>query len=242
MNFSFNFDDYYRNGEITAAFMSIMLIVLLIFAVFLIFYFIGMYKMYRKAGKAGWECLIPFYSTYVLTEIAGLNWWWFLIASASSLVVLIDNDGSLSSLMSLVSIFGHVVICYNMSKKFNKDTGWFVLSIFFGGITFPVLGYSDKTYYNPNAVVSKNGFFDDGSKNQNQQNNQQYNQQYNNYGQPMYNQPQNNYGQPMNNNYQQNNYGQPMNNNYPQNNYGQPMNNNNPQNNNQNNNFNNYNQ
>ena len=211
---------YLEGLEDIFAFLAVFaLIILIILVIFLIFYLIGMYKLYRKSGKNGWECLIPFYSTYVLTEIAGLNWWWFLIADCASLSVLFYDAGAVTSILSLGSTFGRIVIYYNLSKKFNKDTGWFILSIFFGGITLPLLGYSNSTIYYPNAPVSKNGFFDDGTPNQ--PNNNQY-QQYNNYGQPNNNQYQqyNNYGQPMNNQYQQyNNY-------QTQNNYQQNTNNN----------------
>ena len=56
------------------------------FAIFLFFLLLALmvliivanWKMYKKAGKNGWECIIPVYGYWVLTEIAGLNWWiWY---------------------------------------------------------------------------------------------------------------------------------------------------------------------
>ena len=35
--------------------------------------------MYQKAGYHGWECLIPFYSSYIHTKLAMDNGWLFLI-------------------------------------------------------------------------------------------------------------------------------------------------------------------
>ena len=178
-------------GGLFAFFAGIMIFVIILGIAFLVFYFIGMFKMLKKAGKGGWECLIPFYSTYVLTEIAGLNWWWFLIVECSSISALFVDNSSIVSLLSLASLFGRINLFYNLSKKFHKETGWIVLSVFFGGITMPVLGYSSKDYYDYNIPVTKNGFIDS-----NKGNNQQPNM--NQYGQPQYNQQtQSIYGQPV---------------------------------------------
>lgn len=127
---------------------------------YLIFYFIGMFKLYKKSGKGGWECFIPFYSTFVLTEISGLNWWWFLIAECGSLVILVYDSSSITGILSLASLLARINIYYNLSKKYHKDTAWIVLTVFFGGIVIPVLGYSSKDVYDYNIKVSKNGFFD----------------------------------------------------------------------------------
>lgn len=48
----------------------ILLLVIALYAV----YVIGLWKLFKKAGKQGWEAIIPFYNTYVLVEISGLNW------------------------------------------------------------------------------------------------------------------------------------------------------------------------
>lgn len=42
-----------------------------------VIYTIALWKLFKKAGKNGWEAIIPFYNTYTLTEVAGLNWWFF---------------------------------------------------------------------------------------------------------------------------------------------------------------------
>lgn len=61
-------------------------ILLLVIALYVV-YVIGLWKLFKKAGKQGWEAIIPFYNTYVLVEISGLNWWYFLIAISALFLV-----------------------------------------------------------------------------------------------------------------------------------------------------------
>ena len=57
---------------------AIFIVALIVLAIYVV-YVIGLWFIFKKAGKQGWEAIIPFYNTWVLVEIAGLNWWWFLI-------------------------------------------------------------------------------------------------------------------------------------------------------------------
>ena len=124
----------------------------------LIFLIVGNWKMFRKAGKNGWECIIPIYGYYVLTEIADLNWWWFLLLISDSLVDLVGLE-NLSSLANLVSLFASFNIYYNIAKKFKKKTSTAVLSGIFSFIFIQIFGYSKNEEYDKNIVVSKNGIF-----------------------------------------------------------------------------------
>ena len=124
----------------------------------LIFLIVGNWKMFRKAGKNGWECIIPIYGYYVLTEIADLNWWWFLLVISDSLVDLVGLE-NLSSLANLVSLFASFNIYYNIAKKFKKKTSAAVLSGIFSFIFIQIFGYSKNEEYDKNIVVSKNGIF-----------------------------------------------------------------------------------
>ena len=54
---------------------AILLILSIVIIAFLVFYFVCLWKLFKKAGKNGWEAIIPYYNTWVLIEIAGLNWW-----------------------------------------------------------------------------------------------------------------------------------------------------------------------
>ena len=156
--------------------------------VYLIISIIFHWKMFKKAGKSGWECIIPFYSYFVLTEIAGLNWWWFLLAIIDSIVTLIDLE-NLSTIANLVGLFARFNIYYNIAKKFNKSNGTAVCVGIISGIFILIFGFSKNAVYNANIPVSKNGIF--GAP---ETSNNTYNNQSNVNVQPVYN---NNVAQPM---------------------------------------------
>lgn len=121
-----------------------------------IVYIIGLWKLFKKAGKNGWEAIIPFYSTYVLIEIAGLNWWYFLIAISGTIVTIIGLD-SLSWLANIASIVVNFFVFYNIAKKMKKQpVGFAVASIFISGILAMVLGFS-KDEFDNSVEVSPNG-------------------------------------------------------------------------------------
>ena len=122
----------------------------------LVVYVIGLWKLFKKAGKNGWEAIVPFYNTYVLIEIAGLNWWYFLIAISGTILSFVGLD-SLSDLASLASAAVNFFIFYNLAKKMNKsEVAFGVLGIFFSGILVMILGLS-KDKYDSSVVVSPNG-------------------------------------------------------------------------------------
>ena len=137
-------------------------VLVIILIAFLVFYVIGLWKLFKKAGKQGWEAIIPYYNTWTLVEIVGLKWWWFLIAIVSSIISLLGLD-NLSFIGTIASLVANINIYYNLSKIFNKSTGWIVLSVFFGWVTIPLLGYSNSEVWNAEARVTPNGLFDANS-------------------------------------------------------------------------------
>ena len=161
---------------------SVALIILVIFVLaWAVVSIIALWKVYKKAGKGGWECIVPFYSYYVLAEIAGLNWWWFLLAVADSILSLLSLD-DLSTIATLVSIFARFNIYYNIAKKFNKTNGTAVCAGIFSGIFILIFGFSKEAIYDTNVPVSKNGVFGTPEMPTNA-----YNNQNNVAGQTVYN-------------------------------------------------------
>ena len=154
------------------------LIFFLVLIALLVFYFIGAWKMFKKAGHDGWKCLIPYYSDYVMmVDIAGLHVGYFIALIAMSLLsglvgfipgfltglgvdmgVFAYIFNVLSWLFNIASIMLSVALAFNLSKKFNKGTGWVVLTIFFSIITIPLLGFSKKDEYK-DVEVSKHSVF-----------------------------------------------------------------------------------
>lgn len=136
-------------------------VILMIFLIVLvlavsILYTIGLWKLFKKAGKNGWEAIIPFYNTYVLIQIAGLNWWYFLIAISGSVVSLIGLN-NLSWITNLATLAVNFFIFYNIAKKMKKPpVGFGVAAIFVSTILVMVLGFS-KDEFDNSIAVSPNG-------------------------------------------------------------------------------------
>ena len=133
------------------------IIVLLLLLVFYVFYVIGLWKLFEKAGKEGWKAIIPFYNTFVLVEISGLNWWYFLIA-ISGIICSILGIAGLNYICNLASLAVNFFIFYNLAKKMKQQPiGFAVASIFVAPIITMVLGFSSKYTYDNTIVVSPNG-------------------------------------------------------------------------------------
>ena len=157
--------DYIIGGSI------ILLLVIGIFLIaYLVLYLVSLWKLFKKAGKKGWESLIPYYSTYVLIEISGLNWWYFLIAVSGSIVTIIG----LEEISWLTTIAGYAVnffVFYNLGKKMHKSPiSIGILGTLFGGIMIPILGLSKDFQYDNLVVVSPNGPIGDNNTNENANN------------------------------------------------------------------------
>ena len=83
-NTNYGYDGWGALAAVLGGFLIIFLLIVIAVVVLMV---VAEVKMYKKAGKQGWEAIVPFYSQWVLVEIAGLNWWWFLILLASGLTI-----------------------------------------------------------------------------------------------------------------------------------------------------------
>ena len=137
-------------------FFGILLMIIIAACVIII---IGEVKLFKKAGKPGWAAIVPFYSTYVLVEIAGLNWWYFLIAISGTILAGLKTDSdSLSFIGGIATAAANFFIFYNLGKKFKKDPATYgVLGLFFPGIIAAILGFSKEMQYDASVEVSPNG-------------------------------------------------------------------------------------
>ena len=157
MNYAYDNYDSTLSG-LFGGFAVVVIILAIILLAFIVVGVIGLWKIYKKAGKSGWESIIPFYSYWVLVEIAGLNWWWFLLVISNSLTTLLGVE-SLSTVTNLASLFATFNIYYNIAKKFNKSNGTAVCAGLFSGIFILIFGFSKDEVYDINIPVSKNGVF-----------------------------------------------------------------------------------
>ena len=146
------------------------LVIGLIFLAFAVVYLVALWKLFKKAGKNGWEAIIPYYNTYVLIEIAGLNWWYFLIAIAGSIFNILDIDG-LDFITNIASWFVNFLCFYNIAKKTKQNEILYgILGIFVPYIPVLILGFSNKYTFDNNVKVSPNGIIGDPKTNNNTNN------------------------------------------------------------------------
>lgn len=135
-------------GSLMAALGGLFIFLVVLVIAVLVFQIIVMVKVYKKAGKGGWEAIIPYYSTWVQCEIAGLKWWFFLIASAYSICTILGL-AALLPLAGLVAIAGSFFINYNIAIKFEKDPIGFGIGltllpvIFYAILAFGPAKYTD---------------------------------------------------------------------------------------------------
>lgn len=172
------YDSFYDEFAVLGGFIFVLVAVVLAFFIVVL---VASCKLFKKAGKPGWAAIVPVYSYWVLTEIAGINWWWFLLALSDSIASLIGLE-DLSSVTNLVSLFASFNIYYNVAKKFNKTTGTAVWAGIFSSIFVLIFGFSKNEVYDASIPVSKNGVFGNPESNNNVS---QYNQPIQNEEMPV---------------------------------------------------------
>ena len=133
-------------GGIAAVLGGALIFFILIVIAILVFQIIATVKVYKKAGKSGWEAIVPYYSGWVLCEIAGVKWWFFLIMCATSICGLLGLV-VLEPLASLVSLAGSFAVNYNIALKFGKDgVGYGIGLTLLPVVFYAILGFGDATF------------------------------------------------------------------------------------------------
>ena len=156
-------------AALTGASILVVVVVFTIALVVLILEIIGRWFLYEKANKPGWASIIPYYNSYVLVEISGLNWWYFLLLIATQIIAILNIDNSgISLITGIAAIIGRLCVYYNLGKKLNKTPITIgILGIFFPSIMITIFGLSSNYKYNETVEVSKNGPFHDNKNNTN---------------------------------------------------------------------------
>ena len=134
-------------------------IAFLIILIILIPAIIAEWKLFKKAGKPGWAAIVPFYNTWVLIEIAGLNWWYFLITLFGGVVLAFLGE-AFDLLSYLIPLYINFIVYYNIAKKMKQDPILYgILSVFLPYVTVLILGFSKSIQYDSSVEVSPNGVF-----------------------------------------------------------------------------------
>ena len=90
---------------------------------------ISMWKIYTKAGMEGWECIVPIYSSYILTKIVNKPGYWTILM-----------------LIPYVNIIFSTWVTNRLSKSFGKSVGFTIGLILLPFIFYPILGFGDAVY------------------------------------------------------------------------------------------------
>ena len=85
---------------------------------------VAMWKLFVKAGRAGWKCLIPFYNTYCLYDIAWGNGWLFLLMFVPCVNVVVG-----------------IMMLFKLAKAFGQGTGFGFGLLFLNTIFILILGF-----------------------------------------------------------------------------------------------------
>ena len=99
---------------------------------------VAMWKLFVKAGRAGWKCLIPFYNTYCLYDIAWGNGWLFLLMFVPCVNVVVG-----------------IMMLFKLAKAFGQGTGFGFGLLFLNTIFILILGFGRAEYVRP-QVSAKN--------------------------------------------------------------------------------------
>jgi hypothetical protein len=97
---------------------------------------VALWKIFQKAGEPGWAAIIPFYNTFTLFKIAGLNPWLFLLL-----------------LIPFVNIVVGIWVALKLGAAFGKGGVWsFFLLVVFSVIGWLILGFGNASYRKPVTV------------------------------------------------------------------------------------------
>ncbi len=99
---------------------------------------VAMWKIFVTAGRAGWKCLIPFYNTYCLYDIAWGNGWLFLLMFVPCVNVVVG-----------------IMMLFKLAKAFGQGTGFGFGLLFLNTIFILILGFGSAEYVGP-QVSAKN--------------------------------------------------------------------------------------
>ncbi|MGM9940971.1 MAG: DUF5684 domain-containing protein [Bulleidia sp.] len=118
----------------------------ILFSFFAVFFLtvIGTWMIFRKACQHPWAALVPFYGSYVMSEITWGQGWLFLVPYALGVLSMIPIIGKLFSLLSLIF---YIATAYKLSLAFGHGIGW-AFGLFFLPFVFRlIIGLGQSHYF-----------------------------------------------------------------------------------------------
>lgn len=90
---------------------------------------VSLWKIFTQNDKPGWYSLIPFLNIWTLFEIVGIKGWWCLVPCANAVFMCIAS--------------------YKLAIKYEKSTGFAVVTILFPYVGYPMLAFGKKKETEP---------------------------------------------------------------------------------------------
>lgn len=136
------------------------LITTLVSLAMLITLVVALWKVYTKMGEAGWACLVPFYSNYVmLRRVWDTKLFWPLTIGGILPSILLKCGGSENMVTTLISLPISIAVLVIMimmyvklAKAFGKGNGFAVGMVLLMPIFICILGFGDAEYTDPNKA------------------------------------------------------------------------------------------
>jgi Family of unknown function (DUF5684) len=107
---------------------------IVIYIAVIVFEIAALWMVFAKGGRPGWAAIIPFYNYYVLLKLVGRPGWWLILY-----------------FIPIVNIVVWIIVAIDLSKSFDKGTGFGVGIIFLAFIFIPILGFGSARYAGPAA-------------------------------------------------------------------------------------------
>ncbi len=113
-----------------------------------VFMCVCQWRVYRKLGLRGWECLIPFYNIYVLSDVCGVP---ILGIASIALMVLAPTlmffEVTVLAFISMIALIAafvlQCIIWAEMLPLLGKPRWLLILGIFCGIVFWPILAFTD---------------------------------------------------------------------------------------------------
>jgi len=128
---------------------GILVVILIIFFAIAILLVASNWKIFKKSGEEGWKALIPYYNTWTLCNIVGINPNWVFIIIGCSVLSMVPM---LNIVGGLAAIYFQVLINVSLAKSFGKDTGFGIGLLLLPVIFYPILGFGKDQYVGKNPM------------------------------------------------------------------------------------------
>lgn len=81
---------------------------------------IGRSKCLKKAGDKGWKAFIPFYGTYLMYKISGMEGFWIIVNVISEFIGIIGFGIGVAMLIEMNDVIASISSSYKATKEINQ--------------------------------------------------------------------------------------------------------------------------